>query len=176
MTICCLWRTVCEFNLNHDREKMGNNGERGAERDRKRRKLVSAARRDRSSRIAMRGVHAGEEPDDSKRWAVRRLVQVRRPARRRGRQLEVLVQWEGNGWEDSWESVTRLSSDLRFAARRMEREEYAPVHVSKRGSARAGRRAVNRQIQERERADQQWMARLRDREPCGRVKKKKVFG
>ena len=144
------------------------------------RRAVHMARRHRSRRIAMRGVHAGEEPDDSERWAVRRVVQVRRPAVRRGRQLEALVQWEGEGWVDSWEPVTRLSADLRDEARRMEKEAYAvdqdgrPEHgrSGQTGSARAARREANRQRQERERADQQWTARLRDREPSGRVKRK----
>ena len=90
-------------------------------------------------------VVAGHEADDGGRWAVRRIMSVRRLEGRRGRRLDVLVEWEGEDsdgedlWEESWVSVTFLSKDLREEARRLEAELFgtrsAPV-PSRRASRR----------------------------------------
>ena len=59
-------------------------------------------------------VRAGVEADDQGRWAVRGIRAVRRLEGRRGRPLDVLVEWEGEDsdgdlWEKSWVSVTELT-------------------------------------------------------------------
>ena len=59
------------------------------------------------------------------RWAVRGIRAVRRHEGRRGRPLDVLVEWEGEDsdgdlWEESWVSVTELTADLRAEARQLE--------------------------------------------------------
>ena len=56
----------------------------------------------RAPRIAMGPVRAGVEADDQGRWAVRGIRAVRRLEGRRGRPLDVLVEWEG---EDSDEDL-----------------------------------------------------------------------
>ena len=40
---------------------------------------------------------AGRSAGRGDLWRVRRVVDVRRPVARRGRQLEVLIEWEGEG-------------------------------------------------------------------------------
>ena len=63
-------------------------------------------------------------------WAVEALVSVRRPTVRRGRELLVTVRWAGVNplfecpWGESELSIRALTSDLKDAARRMERERY----------------------------------------------------
>ena len=107
------------------------------------------------------------------------LFSVRRHEGRRGRPLDVLVEWEGEDsdgdlWEESWVNVTELTPDLRAEARRLEMELFGPrrkrvAETSPRADAAASRRADRRaaavQRQERERDVQQWRARLRDRAP-----------
>ena len=56
---------------------------------------------------------------------------VRRHEGRRGRPLDVLVEWEGEDsdgdlWEESWVSVTELTADLRAEARQLEMELFGP--------------------------------------------------
>ena len=64
----------------------------GAANHRARRKAVLKSRREIRKRAVMGAVQRGEEPDDSGRWAVQRIVQVERPpTSRRGRPLRVLV-------------------------------------------------------------------------------------
>ena len=92
----------------------------------------------------------------------------RRHEGRRGRPLDVLVEWEGEDsdggdlWEESWVSITDLSKDLREEARRLESELFGS-RGTRPLSRRAERRNEVRQRQERERSDQQWSSRLRDR-------------
>jgi len=81
------------------------------------------------------------------------------------------VEWEGEDsdgdlWEESWVSVTYLTADLRAEARRLEAELFGP-RATQAGhtSRRANHRDDARRRQERERAAQQWRARLRDRAP-----------
>ena len=68
----------------------------------------------------------GDEADDRGFWPVDCILAVRRPERRWGRQLEVLVRWAGEGHEDSWESMApwRFTADQRRVAREMEDERY----------------------------------------------------
>ena len=101
---------------------------------------------------------------------MRRIMAVRRLEGRRGRPLDVLVEWEGEDsdgdlWEESWVSVTFLSKDLCEEARRLEAELFGSraAAVAPASSRRASRREAARQRQERERDAQQWRARLRDR-------------
>ena len=123
-------------------------------------------------RIAMGPVRDGIEADDGGRWAVRGIRAVRRHEGRRGRPLDVLVEWEGedsNGrisGKESWVSVTNLTADLRAEARRLEAELFGP-RATQAGptSRRANHREDVRRRQERERGAQQWRARLRDRAP-----------
>ena len=137
------------------------------QRGKRRRQEVQRARRDVRQRVAMGPVLAGQEADDGGRWAVRRIMAVRRHEGRRGRPLDVLVEWEGEDsdgdlWEESWVSITVLSQDLREEARRLESELFGP-RGKQALSRRAERRNDVRQRQERERSDQQWSSRLRDR-------------
>ena len=118
-------------------------------------------------------VRAGVEADDRGRWAVRGIRAVRRHEGRRGRPLDVLVEWEGEDsegdlWEESWVSVTELTPDLRAEARQLEKEIFGPrrtpaAEARQRADApasrRADRRATAAQRQERERDAQQWRAR-----------------
>ena len=150
-----------------------------AQRREKRRREVGRNRREVQQRIAMGPVRAGVESDDRGRWAVRGIMAVRRHEGRRGRPLDVLVEWEGEDsdgdiWEESWVNVTELTPDLRAEARRLEMELFGPrrkrvAETSPRADATASRRADRRsaavQRQERERDVQQWRARLRDRAP-----------
>jgi len=87
---------------------------------------------------------------------------VRRHDGRRGRPLDVLVEWEGEDsdgdmWEESWVSVSYLSADLRADARRLEAELFGP-RAAQAGPAsrRDTRRVAARQRQERERDVQPW--------------------
>ena len=141
------------------------------QRGKKRRQDVLRARREVRQRIVMGPVRNGVEADDGGRWAVRGIRAVRRHEGRRGRPLDVLVEWEGEDsdgdpWEESWVSVTYLTADLRAEARRLEAELFGP-RATQAGptSRRANHREDARRRQERERKAQQWRARLRDRAP-----------
>ena len=136
-------------------------------RDKRRRQEVQRARREVRQRVAMGPVIAGQEADDGGRWAVRRVMAVRRHEGRRGRPLDVLVEWEGEDsdgdlWEESWVSITHLSKDLRDEARKLESELFGPRRRPV-PSRRAARRDEVRRRQERERSIQQRSSRLRDR-------------
>ena len=90
-------------------------------------------------------------------------MDVDRPLVRRGRQLKLLIRWqrtEGD-WDDSWVDISRVTSDLRAEARRMELLKYGAQLAGAGG--RASRRLSVAQRQERERAAQQARERLRDR-------------
>ena len=77
-------------------------------------------------------VHAGREADARGRWLVARVLGVQRPEHRRGRQLEVLVEWAGvdamtgAAWGVSWLPCNSrwCTADVREEARRMEEEMY----------------------------------------------------
>ena len=61
---------------------------------------------------------------------VEKLLDVWRPARRKGLQLQVLVQYEGvdyfsrQAWKPEWVNVSHLTQDLVMEARRMEEERW----------------------------------------------------
>jgi hypothetical protein len=84
-------------------------------------------------------VQDGHEPDRFGFWAVEKLIRVRRPVRRRGRQLEALVQFAGRDpiskepWPTEWIDIKLLKVDLKRQAREMEEALMAappPVRVS----------------------------------------------
>ena len=132
----------------------------------KRRRAVAQLQR----AAVMQPVVDGAEPDDSGRWAVDELLDVRRPKKRRGMQLQVKVAWTGRSiierrkWPCSWIDVTLLSADMRREARRKEKDKYGgPIAQVGEASARAVRRANSVARQEHERVRQQWAARLRTR-------------
>jgi hypothetical protein len=140
---------------------------RDPQRAKRRRQEVLRSRREVRQRVAMGPVVAGQEADDGGRWAVRRIMAVRRHEGRRGRPLDVLVEWEGEDsdgdlWEESWVSVTYLSKDLRDEARKLESELFG-TRGAQAPSRRAAQRVGARQRQERERETMQWSSRLRDR-------------
>ena len=109
----------------------------------------------------MRDVLAGEEPDDAGLWAIDALLEVRRPARRRGRQLEARVKWAGD-WPDDWQPVrpatsrqTGMSKDQIKRARQMEVAKYGEP------SRTHTRRTNVAQQQRRDAAQHRWDVRLR---------------
>ena len=70
-------------------------------------------------------------------WAVHNVLDVRRPAKRKGQQLEVLISWAahdwaGRPWADEWHPITFLKRSkpgegegLYERARAMEAAKYA---------------------------------------------------
>ena len=59
------------------------------------------------------GAAAGLNADAGGYWAVHDVLDVRRPAKRRGQQLEVLISWAahdwaGRPWADEWQPITFL--------------------------------------------------------------------
>ena len=75
-------------------------------------------------------VDEGREADARGRWRVARVLDVRRPEHRRGRQIEVQVEWagvhtrSGTPWSVEWVAITWCTSDVREEARRQERIRY----------------------------------------------------
>jgi len=109
-----------------------------------------------SKRIeALRGeeVHAGRRSDRWGKWAMKAVVDVRRPRFRRGRQLEARVQWEGadpatgETWAHEWLDITRLSEDLKIKARTMEKKKYAVPYARPAAAAVPVRRYEARSTQ-----------------------------
>lgn len=83
------------------------------------------------------GMREGLDPSRGGFSAVLDVVDVRRPAKRKGRQLEVLLRWAGHdwagvAWEDSWWPITNLKRHkpgseedaLHAQARALERAKY----------------------------------------------------
>lgn len=95
-------------------------------RQKARRDKVKRSRLEARRRWERRVRALGDEADDRGFWPVECILAVRRPERRWGRQLEVLVRWAGGGHEDSWESLApwRFTPDQHLLARRMEDERY----------------------------------------------------
>ena len=59
------------------------------------------------------GAATGLSADSGGYWAVRDVVDVRRPAKRKGQRLEVLISWaahdwSGRPWADEWNPITFL--------------------------------------------------------------------
>ena len=76
------------------------------------------------------------------------IVQVQRPPRRRGLQLDVLVRWAGDEAEETWEPLSRhrFTTDQYQLARGMEAAKYgarvvAPVAARSAGARRTPRLA-----------------------------------
>ena len=76
----------------------------------------------REGRSALRG---------GKMWTVDRVVDMARPASRRGRQLSVKLRWKGCWGElqSSWVEVSWLNARTRREARELEAERYPAVRV-----------------------------------------------
>jgi len=87
-------------------------------------------------------------------WAVDKVVDVARPASRRGRQLSVKLRWKGCWGElqSSWVEVSWLNARTRREARELEAERYPVVRETGRrgvgdggaGEAEATRRKTPR--------------------------------
>jgi hypothetical protein len=75
-------------------------------------------------------VDEGREADPRGRWRVARVMDVRRPMHRHGRQLEVQVEWagvdtrSGAAWSVEWVALAWCTGDVREEARRMEEAMY----------------------------------------------------
>ena len=74
----------------------------------------------------------GREGDRLGRWAVEKVLDVRRPAQRKGQQLDALLKWAGadgltgEAWPPMWKTIVDLTADLRDEARRLERRKWPP--------------------------------------------------
>ena len=75
-------------------------------------------------------VDEGREADSRGRWRVVRVLDVRRPAHRQGRQLEVRLEWagvdtaSGEAWAMDWRPLSYCTADVRREARLMELTKY----------------------------------------------------
>ena len=81
-------------------------------------------------------IHAGRKGDARDRWLAE-VIAVRRPAKRKGQQLEVLVRYkgtdaDGQAWSDEWRSISDVTNDLKLEARRMEKVKYPEVKAARR--------------------------------------------
>lgn len=113
----------------------------------------SAHRRGRSeSKAAARrelaeDIQAGLETTRIGMHRVEKIIDVRRPDKRRGLQLEVLIQYAGvqyfsrAPWPPEWVSVSVLTADLASEARRMEGERWEATRFRERpeGSRKCAR-------------------------------------
>ena len=104
----------------------------------------AAARRERADDI-----QAGLETSAWGWHVVRSILDARRPTPRRGRQLDVLVEWEGadyfsrQPYAPSWVSVTALRMELAAEARSMEAVKWPRVEQAvPEGSRKQPRRDV----------------------------------
>ena len=89
--------------------------------------------------------------DSHGRHALQEVVEVRRPAKRRGRQLEALLRWRGVdpatgvAWADEWKPVSarNFTEDVLAKARRMEAAKYGkrPAQLRVEGERRSARLA-----------------------------------
>ena len=87
------------------------------------------------------GAAAGLSEDAGGYWAVHDVLDVRRPAKRKGQQLEILISWAahdwaGRPWADEWQPITYLKRQrggegdaLYVKARAMEAAKYATRHA-----------------------------------------------
>ena len=99
------------------------------------------------------GAATGLNADAGGFWAVRDVVDVRRPAKRKGQQLEVLVSWAahdwaGRPWEDEWLPIAFLKrrrldegEGLYERARALEAAKYAAGRVAAQEGAVGARRS-----------------------------------
>ena len=73
---------------------------------------------------------------------MRKVVDVRRPAARRGRQLEVLIEWEGE-WgaaQCEWRDVTACNETCKRLARGLEAVKYGAEGEGARVARAGGKR------------------------------------
>ena len=87
------------------------------------------------------GAAAGLSEGAGGYWAVHDVLDVRRPAKRKGQQLEILISWAahdwaGRPWADEWQPITYLKRQrggegdaLYVKARAMEAAKYATRHA-----------------------------------------------
>ena len=81
-------------------------------------------------------VDEGREADKRGRWRVARVMDVRRPEGRRGRQLEVQVEWagvdtlSGAAWSVEWVNIVWCTGDVRKEARRLEERRYPTARAA----------------------------------------------
>ena len=139
---------------------------------RARRWLQAAGGRQRLAYLSRFEVHSGYECSVCKRgfgcalagglcggkWAVEKLLDVRRPEQRRGTQLEVQVQWRGadpwdRPWPIEWQPLRWLTHDLKLEARRMERRRWPSGWASRPEGSRHCSRLAARSAAEGPRAD-----------------------
>jgi hypothetical protein len=119
-------------------------------RARARRKAASASRQ--AVEAAMEKAKGGEECDDSGRWAIEELLDVRRGGAR-GTRLFCLVRWAGE-WEDegcandsaweakvSWTAFSELTNDMKPLARAMAAAAFAPSARTQHAGVAKRRRA-----------------------------------
>ena len=95
------------------------------------RKVARERHRKRAKEKVVRELRRGMAPDDSERWAVEDIVDVRREAGRGGRIL-ALVRWAGadaagEPWEDDWVGLSLLTPDLKAEVRRRLAARKAPA-------------------------------------------------
>ena len=75
-------------------------------------------------------VDEGREADSRGRWRVVRVLGVRRPVHRQGRQLEVQLEWagvdtaSGEEWAMDWRPLSYCTADVRREARLLELTKY----------------------------------------------------
>ena len=108
------------------------------------------------------GAAAGLSADAGGFWAVHDVLDVRRPAKRRGQQLEVLISWAahdwaGRPWADEWQPITFLKRQrggegdgLYERARAMEAAKYGVERVLAQ-EGRGGERRSPRLVDDGER-------------------------
>ena len=82
-------------------------------------------------------VDEGREADPRGRWRVARVMDVRRPMHRHGRQLEVQVEWagvdtrSGAAWSVEWVALAWCTGDVREEARRLEGVKYPTARAER---------------------------------------------
>ena len=106
-------------------------------------KLRWCGGRRRFDRLKGSAVQEGHEPDRFGFWAVESVLSVRRPVARRGRQLEVLVQFKGLDpvskapWPSEWIPISWIKSgELKECARAMEAAALQSAGGDSRGSVK----------------------------------------
>lgn len=101
-----------------------------------RRRWVAGGGRRRLQWLRRWEVDEGREADKRGRWRVARVMDVRRPEGRHGRQLEVQVEWagvdtlSGAAWSVEWVNIIWCTGDVRKEARRIEERRYPTARTA----------------------------------------------
>ena len=101
-----------------------------------RRRWVDGGGRRRLEWLRRWEVDEGREADKKGRWRVARVMDVRRPEGRHGRQLEVQVEWagvdtlSGAAWSVEWVTIAWCTGDVRKEARRLEERRYPAARAA----------------------------------------------